>query len=161
MICIGSDYELTKDVPYLALMDEPWSVFCERKKHKHDDVIKWKHFLCYWRFVRGIHRSPVNSLHKGQWRWALMFSLICAWMNAWVNNHEAGDLRCHCTHYDVTVMRMFHGSLYHPSPHVVVWWLLLWARSHWRCGRKVQKFDRQVLEPISLLVHHKLNLTEI
>ena len=27
----------------------------------HDDVIKWKHFLCYWPFVWGIHRSPENS----------------------------------------------------------------------------------------------------
>ena len=44
----------------------------------HDDVIKWKHFPRYWPFVRGIHRSPVNSPHKGQWRGALMFSLICA-----------------------------------------------------------------------------------
>ena len=44
----------------------------------HDDVIKWKHFPHYWPFVRGIHRSPVNSPHKGQWRGALMFSLICA-----------------------------------------------------------------------------------
>ena len=35
----------------------------------HDDVIKWKHFPRYWPFVRGIHRSPVNSPHKGQWRW--------------------------------------------------------------------------------------------
>ena len=25
----------------------------------HDDVIIWKHFPCYWLFVRGIHRSPV------------------------------------------------------------------------------------------------------
>ena len=38
----------------------------------HDDVIKWKHFPRYWPFVRGIHRSPVNSSHKGQWRGALM-----------------------------------------------------------------------------------------
>ena len=45
----------------------------------HDDVIKWKHFPRYWPFVGGIHRSPVNSPHKGQWRGALMFSLICAW----------------------------------------------------------------------------------
>ena len=37
------------------------------------DVIKWKHFPRYWPFVRGIHRSPVNSLHKGQWRGALYF----------------------------------------------------------------------------------------
>ena len=33
----------------------------------HDDVIKWKHFPRYWPFVRGIHRTPVNSPHKGQW----------------------------------------------------------------------------------------------
>ena len=43
----------------------------------HDDVIKWKHFPRYWPFVWGIHRSPVNSPHKGQWHGALMFSLIC------------------------------------------------------------------------------------
>ena len=51
----------------------------------HDDVIKWKHFPRYWPFVRGIHRSPVNSPHKGQWRGALIFSLICAWINGWIN----------------------------------------------------------------------------
>ena len=67
-----------------------------------DDVIKWKHFPRYWPFVRGIHRVPVNSPHKGQWRGALMFSLICAWIHGWVNNHEAGDLRRHHAHYDVT-----------------------------------------------------------
>ena len=55
-------------------------------------------------FVRGIHRSPVNSPHKGQWRGALMFSLICAWINRWVNNREAGNLRRHQAHYDVIVM---------------------------------------------------------
>ena len=68
------------------------------------DVIKWKHFPCYWPFVRGIHRSPVNSSHKGQWRGALVFSLICAWINGYVNTREAGDLRRLRTHYDVTVM---------------------------------------------------------
>ena len=70
----------------------------------HDDVIKWKHFPRYWPFVRGIHRSPVNSPHKGQWRGAIMFSLICVWINGWVNNREAGDLRRYRAHYDVTVM---------------------------------------------------------
>ena len=33
-----------------------------------------------------------------------MFSLICVWINGWVNNREAGDLRRHCGHYDVNVM---------------------------------------------------------
>ena len=70
----------------------------------HDDVIKWKHFPRYWPFVRGIHWSPVNSSHKGQRRGALMFSLICAWINGWVNNREAGDLRRQLAHYDVIVM---------------------------------------------------------
>ena len=47
----------------------------------YHDVIKWKQFPHFWPFVRGIHRSPVNSPHKGQWRGALMFSLNSAWIN--------------------------------------------------------------------------------
>ena len=70
----------------------------------HDDVIKWKYFPRNWSFVLGIHRSPVNSPHKGQWHGALMFSLICTWTNSWANIGDASDLRCHCAHYDVTVM---------------------------------------------------------
>ena len=73
----------------------------------HDDVIKWKRFTRYWPFVRGILRWPVNSPHKGQWRGALVFTLICAWLNGWVNNREAGDLRRHRFHHDVTVMLFF------------------------------------------------------
>ena len=76
----------------------------------HDDVIKWKHFPRYWPFLRGIHRSPVNSPHKGQRRGALMFSLICARINGWVNNGEAGDLRRHRAHYDVIVMNIHQSS---------------------------------------------------
>ena len=52
--------------------------------------------------------SPVNSPHKGQWRGALIFSLIC--INGWVNNYEAGDLRRHRVHYDVTVMNCLNAS---------------------------------------------------
>ena len=70
----------------------------------HDNVIKWKIFPHYWPFVWGIHQSPVNYPHKGQWHGALMFSLICAWTNIQVNNWDAGDLRCHHAHYDVTVI---------------------------------------------------------
>ena len=68
-------------------------------KHFHDDVLKWKHFR-----VTGHLWSPLNSPHKGQWRGALMFSLLCAWINVWVNNGEADDLRCHRAHYDVILM---------------------------------------------------------
>ena len=70
----------------------------------HEDVIKWKHFPRNWPFMRGIHRSPVNSPHKGQWRGALMFTLICARINGWVNTRESGDLRRYRPHYDVIVM---------------------------------------------------------
>ena len=56
------------------------------------------------RWLRGIHRSPVNSPHTDQWRGALMFSSICAWTNGWVNNRDAGYLRRHRPHYDVTVI---------------------------------------------------------
>ena len=70
----------------------------------HDDVIKWKHFLRHWQFVRGIHRCPVISPHECQWRGALMFSLISAWIKGWVNNREAGDFRHHHAHYEVIVM---------------------------------------------------------
>ena len=47
---------------------------------------------------------PGEFPHKGQWRGALMFSLIWARINGWVNNPEAGDLRRHPTHCDVIVM---------------------------------------------------------
>ena len=70
----------------------------------NDDVIKWKHCPRHWPFVRGIHRPPMNCPHKGQWRRALMLYLICDWINGWVNNRKAGDLRRHPAHYDVTVM---------------------------------------------------------
>ena len=76
----------------------------------HYDVIKWKQFPRYWPFVRGIHQSPVNSPHKGQWRGALVFSLICVWINGGVNNREAGDLRHYHAHYDATVMMTGYRS---------------------------------------------------
>ena len=55
--------------------------------------------------------SPVTGefLHKGQWRGALMFSLICGWINSWVDRGEAGDLRRHSAHYDVTLMDPFRS----------------------------------------------------
>ena len=135
---------------------------CGTTSNKH-------HSLHYWSFVRGIHRWPVNSPHKGpvtrkklllmasscvrnsdnpsrdttihmmtssngnmfrvtgplraeftghrwipphksQWRGALIFSLICAWINGW-NNRKAGDLRLHRAHYDVTVMQRLYDKI--------------------------------------------------
>ena len=61
-------------------------------------------FQRYWPFVWRIHRSLMNSPHKGQWRGTLMFSVICVRINDWVNNREAGDLRRYRAHNDVTVI---------------------------------------------------------
>ena len=49
--------------------------------------------------------------HRGQLRGALMFCLVCAWINDWVNNREAGDLRRHRAHYDV--IEMIGGAKWH------------------------------------------------
>ena len=75
-------------LPFIpSLPDGPWGPRCPpspwRRQYLlvHDDDIKWKHLPRYWPLVRGIHRSPVNSPRKGQWRGALIFSLICAWVN--------------------------------------------------------------------------------
>ena len=54
-------------------------------------------------------RFPVNSPHKGQWRGALIFSLICTWINGWLNNFEAGDLRRKPAHYGIIVMCRGYG----------------------------------------------------
>ena len=38
------------------------------------------------------------------------FSLICVWINGWVNTREAGDLRRYRAHYDVIVMQTMYLS---------------------------------------------------
>ena len=69
--------------------------------------LKRNHFPRYWPFVNGIHRSPVNTRTNASDAEILKFSLICAWINGWVNNREAGDLSRHGAHHDVTVMLCF------------------------------------------------------
>ena len=55
---------------------------------------------------------PLNSPRKGQWSGALMFCLICALTNCWVNNWNAGDLGRHRVYYDVTVMKDLSNVIY-------------------------------------------------
>ena len=68
----------------------------------------WRHqmetFSALLALCVGNSPVPVNSPQKGQWRGALIFSLIYAWINGWVNNREAGDLRRYRAHCDVIVM---------------------------------------------------------
>ena len=108
------------NLPELTTM-KPWGWFTGFKIVDHDEQV-WRktadylfHHSTWWRhqmetfsaslsLCAGNSPVPVNSPHKGQWRGALMFSLICVWINGWVNNREAGDLRRHRGHYDVIVM---------------------------------------------------------
>ena len=92
----------------MALSTLAYQVLSVPHKSSNRTYPWWRHqmetFSRYWPFVWGIHRSPVNSPHKGQWHGALMFSLICVWINGWVNNRETGDLRRYRAHYGVIVM---------------------------------------------------------
>ena len=88
----------------------------------------WRHqmetFSALLALCAGNSPVPMKSLHKDQWRGALMFSLIYVWINDWVNIREAGDLRRYRGHYDVIVML---------SP-LTIWVLLTTCRGNgtWR-----------------------------
>ena len=82
----------------------------------------WRHqmetFSALLDICAGNSPVPVDSPHKGQWRGALMFSLICVWINGWVNNGEAGDLRRYRVHYDVSVLPFTYR---HIGCQVITW----------------------------------------
>ena len=103
---------------YTAISPEvPWdflSLHCtyilnEVVRWQKGDVKTWKVNMSTFLVSNVDKRVCLQMLHngilaisskviKGQWRKALMFSLICAWINRWVNNRETGDLRRHrCT----------------------------------------------------------------
>ena len=115
ILCYITGVYITKcyseNIAFIAYIMDPltWIYPIKHVHGFHDDVIKWKHFPRYWPFLRGIHRSAVNSTQKGQWRGALMFSSIWVWINGWVNNREASDLRRYRAHYGVIVMM---GSIF-------------------------------------------------
>ena len=126
-----SDQPAPHSVRHSTWMDGTSTSYGALMEYIHDDVIKWKHFPRNWPFARGIHRSTVDSPHKGQWRGALMFSLISAWTNGWANIRDAGDLRRHCAHYEVTVMFLKpHSSILkerHLRPLDMFYWSLIYV----------------------------------
>ena len=79
----------------------------------HDDVVKWKHYPRYWPFGRGIHWSPMDSTHKGQWRGALMFLWSAPKGNGWANNRDTDDLDSNRLHYNVNPMMIERHSWLH------------------------------------------------
>ena len=68
----------------------------------------WRHQMETFSVLLAIcaGNSPVTGEFPSQRPVTRMFSLICAWINDWVNNHETGDLRHHGAHYDIIVMRI-------------------------------------------------------
>ena len=50
---------------------------------------------------------------------ALMASVICTGTNGWVNNRDAGDLRRHSVHYDVTVMQVVASQGWFTIPSII------------------------------------------
>ena len=78
------------------------NAFLWMKISVHDDVIKWKHFPCYWPFVWEIHRSPrTKAIDSELWcfRWSAPEQPV---LSGWVSNRDGGDLTS--AYYDVTVM---------------------------------------------------------
>ena len=71
------------------------SIFRERTDFSRHDDVKWKHFPRY----TGLNEFP--SQRPVMWSFDVFFDR--GLNHGWVNNRDAGDLRRHCAHYDVTV----------------------------------------------------------
>ena len=69
--------------------------FNNRYMHQNNDVMICYNFPSYRPLLRGIHWSPMDSLHKGQWRGALIYSLMCPLRTGWTSIGVAGELRRH------------------------------------------------------------------
>ena len=87
------------------------------RREKLCSLLWWRYemdtFSAFLALCEGNATVTGGSLYKGQWRRALMFSLICAWTDGWANNRDAGNLRRHHAHYDVTVKYYYY--YYKPS----------------------------------------------
>ena len=127
----------------------------------HDDVIKWKHFPRYWPFVRGIHRSPGNSHHKGPVTrsFDVFFDLR---LNKRLSKHTCGwwfetpsrSLRRHCDAVSVITSHVYVRG----GPNLKVWelsydWTSIVLRSihFWLCTGtgKWLRIEKDKLSPTS------------
>ena len=113
MLCLGSN--LLAEIKSFNTEHRSW---INNSTHKlyldgvYTSLSWWRHqmetFSALLAICAGNSPVPGEFPHKGQWRRALMFTLICVWINGCVNNREAGDLRRYCAHYGVTVMFCLH-----------------------------------------------------
>ena len=117
LFCLGlSVFKLRNNTP-VAVMDSPYGTIIQKWLTWTQDWHTWwrhqmKHFRRHWPFVMGIHRSPVDSPHKGQCHGTAISSLIRAWTNGWANTRDAGDWRRHQAYYDVTVVFEKRGTMF-------------------------------------------------
>ena len=80
-----------------------------------------------------------------------MFSLICVWINGWVNNREAGDLRRHRGHFDVNVMILFIIGSSNGIPHVHQ--AISWARADLSSIRSLKNILMKYYLKLGILIH--------
>ena len=105
----GSNVTVDRGIrlPTYMFMHRLFNHHYDRRRYyaiNHDDVIKWKHFPRYWPFGREFtgHRWILRTKASDAELWYFLWS--APWINSWVNNHEAGDLRRYPAHYNVAVM---------------------------------------------------------
>ena len=118
----------------------------------------WRHqmetFSALLDLVWGIHWSPVNSLTKGQWRRALMFSLICALYKrlskqSWGWWFETHSLWRQCNALP-KVMLIFNSSW----PCDMIWWHRSSSRSALAQGDGLLPDGTKPLPGLMLIYHH-------
>ena len=117
----------------------------------HDNVIKWKHFPCYWLFVRGIHRSPVNSPHKGQWRGAVMFLWSAPWIICLLTAENCFEFQALVTCY-ITTTHIWGLIRHHP---------LIYASAQSPDENATRRTDRDLLHTRLLLFENYMLTTTV
>ena len=107
------DTNISNHTSYLTLVCELWVSVARTLANLPTMMTSWNGniFRATGLLWGGIHRSLVNSMHKGQRRGALMFSLIWSWTNRWTSNSNAGDLILYRAHYDVIAVISPHVNL--------------------------------------------------
>ena len=108
-------FSLKETIKYLAMICILVNIFCTHIEYNHisscmmtssnGNIFRVTGPLCGE--LIGHRWIPPQ---KGQWRGSLMSLGSMSWIKGWENNREAGDLRCHRAHYDVTVMAFIYSA---------------------------------------------------